>query len=163
MGDKITLPYKVPTPDRGIRIIDQNGFRTSTGKIGYFVPLVSSVVQYQEIQGEPPFDWAPVDIIADRAALRKLSRWANAKLSLRPTNYESDTNFRLDLQLAGEKTLLINRRSLRFAEHHLGNTYRTGFEKGFMTYPVIFGNALDYYRILNYVSRLILIVFRQLV
>lgn len=163
MGDKIALPYKVFSPDQGIRIIDQNGARTSYSNIGYFVPLVSSVIQYQKTQGEPSFDWASVDIVADRAALRKLSRWANATLSVRPTNYESHTNFRLDLQLVGTKTLLINRRSLRFEERHLGHTYRTGFEKGFMTYPVTFRDAIDYYRILNYVSPLIVVVFLQLI
>jgi hypothetical protein len=141
----------VPQPDRrGPRIIDQNGFRTSAGGIGYLLPVIAAVAHSERPRGEPPFDWSSVDIVADRAALRKLLRWANNKQN----PGKSDTVFRLDLQLAGEKTVVINRIALKFAEDLVYRVYREGFTKEHTT-PAApdCRNALDYYRIVSYVSR----------
>lgn len=138
----------MPQPDRGPRIIDQDGVRTSAGGIGYLFPVIAAVVFNQRPVGELPFDWSSVDVVADRAALRKLLRWVNNK-----QNYgKSDQLFRLDLQLAG-KAILINRVPLKFAEDHLGKTYRDGFEKEATTTAPGCKNALDYYHIVSYVSR----------
>jgi len=139
----------VPQPDRGPRIIDQNGFRTSAGGIGYLLPVIAAVTYNQRSIGEPSFDWSSVDVVADRAALRKLFRWANDKQIPR----KSDQLFRLDLQLAGKKTILINRVPLKFAEDHLSQTYREGFRKEAMTPAPGCRNALDYNSIVSYVSR----------
>jgi hypothetical protein len=142
----------VSQADNGPRIVDQNAFRTSTGGIGYLLPLIGAVNYNQNLREEPPFDWSSVDIVADRASLRKLVRWANNKLTFYQKIRKSDKLFRLDLQLAGEKTILINRVSLRYAERHLYQTYREGFGKEFMSPGPGCKNALDYYRIASYVS-----------
>jgi hypothetical protein len=141
----------VPQPDKGPRIIDQDGFRTSAGGIGYLVPVIAAVNHNQRLREEPPFDWSSVDIIADRAALRKLIRWANDKLSFIQKTRRSDRLFRLDLQLAG-KTILINRVPLKYAEEQLYQTYREGFGKEVTTPAPGCRNALDYHRIVSYVS-----------
>ena len=148
-----SLPLQVPQPDKGPRIIDQNVFRTSASGIGQLNPVIAAVAYNQRLKKEPPFDWSSVDIVADWAALRKLIRWANDKLTFKQKIRKSDSLFRFDLQLVGEKTVLINRVPLKYAEGQLYQSYREGFGKGFMTPAPGCKNALDYHRIISYVSR----------
>jgi hypothetical protein len=145
-------PIQVSQPDKGPRIIDQNGFRTSVGGIGYLLPTIAAVNYNQTLKEEPPFDWSSVDIVADRSALRKLGRWANKKLVFSQKVRKSDKLFRLDLQLVGKETVLINRVSLKYAEGDLYVTYREGFKKIATTPAPGCKNALDYNRIASYVS-----------
>ena len=147
-----SLPLQVPQPDKGRRIIDQDGFRTSTSGIGYLFPVIAAVNYNQRLIEAPPFDWSLVDIVADRAALRKLIRWVTNKLAFKQKCRNSDKLFRLDLQLAGEKTILINRVPLKYAEEYLHHTYREGFGKEVTTPAAGCRNALDYHRIVSYVS-----------
>ena len=121
------------------------------------MPVIAAVTYYNQRPKEPPFDWSSVDIVADRAALRKLLRWANNKQN----HGRSDKLFRLDLQLAGKRTILINRVALKFAENHLHKTYREGFGKEAMTPAPDCRNALDYHRIVSYVSRRAMPVLRD--
>ena len=142
----------MPQPDKGHRIIDQDGFRTSISGIGYLFPVIAAVNYNQRLIEEPPFDWSSVDIVADRAALRKLIRWANNKLAFKQKSRNSDKLFRLDLQLAGEKTILINRVPLKYAGEYSHHTYREGFGKEVTTPAPGCRSALDYHRIVSYVS-----------
>ena len=52
-------------------------------------------------EGKPnaKLDWASVDIVADRNSLRKILAWAQGE----------DVTFRIDIQLAGERTMLLHR------------------------------------------------------
>ena len=79
-------------------------------------------------------------------------RWANNKLAYNQKTRKSDKLFRLDVELAGKKTILINRVPLKFAEGHWYRSYRRGFEKEFMIPAPDCRNALDYQRIVTYVS-----------
>ena len=45
-------------------------------------------------------DWPNIDFITDRNALRKLLKWADGA---------SGQDFRIDLELAGERTVFLNR------------------------------------------------------
>ena len=65
---------------------------------------------------------------------------------------KSDKLFRLDLQLAGKKTLLINRVSLKYAEEHTYRTYREGFRKAAMVAAPGCRNAMEHHRIVTYVG-----------
>jgi hypothetical protein len=145
-------PVQISQPDRGPHIIDQNGFRTSVRGIGYLLPAIAAVDYNQALKEEPPFDWSSVDIVTDRGTLRKLNHWANKKLVFSQKVRKSDKLFRLDLQLAGEKTVLINRVSLKYTEGDFNVTYREGFKKVATTPGPGCKNALDYNRIASYVS-----------
>jgi hypothetical protein len=69
------------------------------------LPLIRAVqdVESQSGSKENEFDWSSVDFVTDRNGLRKLLRWINAG----PGDPPKD--FRIDMQLAGTKTVLMNR------------------------------------------------------
>ncbi|KAF9259086.1 hypothetical protein L218DRAFT_963957 [Marasmius fiardii PR-910] len=109
-------PYNVP-PDTAERFIDQNGFRLPTAPL---LPLIAAVDFYQATENGTVFDWSSVDIVTDRNGLRKLFRWIKAKESLskglqnaavaQPFQpWKPNKDWRIDLQLAGEKTVLFSR------------------------------------------------------
>ncbi|KAF5340780.1 hypothetical protein D9611_007520 [Ephemerocybe angulata] len=112
-----TAPYNVQ-PDIGLFFVDQNGYRMSRAPL---VPLVASVNKRTETNPDFDFDWASVDVVTDRNALRKLMRWVR--------NEEGMRDFRMDLELAGEKTVLVNRWEARTREMYNGRTYGYNFEK----------------------------------
>ena len=91
-----------PTPlivprDSGHDFIDQNGHRMK--RRFTLLPLIKAV-QAVKIRGKsaPKFDWSSVDFVTDRNGLRKLVAWAN----------DRSDHWRIDTQLAGEKTVLMN-------------------------------------------------------
>jgi len=93
-----------PTPltvtrDSGGDFIDQNGHRMN--RRFTLLPLIKAVqTTTTTTRKKVPsrFDWSSVDFVADRNGLRKLVAWANNK-----SDY-----WRIDTQLAGEKTVLMN-------------------------------------------------------
>ncbi|KAI0775565.1 hypothetical protein BD413DRAFT_278470 [Trametes elegans] len=104
------LPYRVPS-DTGIRMVDQNGFRM--GSASTLLPLFRAVDLVAEENADTTLDWRDVDIVTDRNGLRKLMRW------LRHSGHEWDEplkEFRIDLQLGGEKTVLMHRWEKRTRE-----------------------------------------------
>lgn len=66
-------------------------------------------------------EWGMLDFVTDRNNLRKLTRWLND---------EDGTckDFRIDMQLAGTKTVLLSRWEKRYRETMPGNTFGFGFE-----------------------------------
>ncbi|KZT69562.1 hypothetical protein DAEQUDRAFT_690723 [Daedalea quercina L-15889] len=90
------LPYRVPR-DTGIRFVDQTGYRMPTYPL---YPLIRAVDIMSEDEGDP-FDWSTVDFVSDRNGLRKLLRWINDDGTAK--------EFRIDMQLAGRNTVLLNR------------------------------------------------------
>ena len=86
------LPFKVP-PDQGEVFVDQNAARYPSSPLE---PLFRSV----EIVA-PEFDFAQgIDFVADRNSLRKLHSWVVGG---------KKQDFRIDLDVAGEKTVLLTR------------------------------------------------------
>ncbi|KAK0475235.1 hypothetical protein IW261DRAFT_1496509 [Armillaria novae-zelandiae] len=82
-------------PDSGNHFCDQNGYRLpSTPLLPIFV-----AVDKMAARANIPIDWPSVDFITDRNGLRKLLDWVDSKKQ----------SFRIDLQLAGTKTVLCNR------------------------------------------------------
>ncbi|EED81960.1 predicted protein [Postia placenta Mad-698-R] len=91
------LPYRVP-PDAGFVFVDPNSHRMPSSPL---YPLFHSVDIVAEESGES-IVWPGVDFVTDRNGLRKLLRWINdADGSAKP--------FRIDMQLAGKRTVLFSR------------------------------------------------------
>ena len=90
-------PLTVPR-DSGTDFIDQNGYRMK--RIFTLLPLIRAVQASTTHKNKvaPKFDWSSVDFVADRNGLRKLFAWANNKSDL----------WKIDTQLAGNKTVLMN-------------------------------------------------------
>ncbi|KJA23285.1 hypothetical protein HYPSUDRAFT_40104 [Hypholoma sublateritium FD-334 SS-4] len=110
------VPYTIP-PDTGVYFSDQNGYRMPKYVL---LPLIMAVNKCAEIAKKTPFDWSSADIVTDRNGLRKLMRWVGG---------EDVRDFRLDLQLAGEHTVLVNRWEKRNREVFNGRTFGFSFEK----------------------------------
>lgn len=134
-------PFQVQ-PDTGSSFVDQNGYRVQSTPL---LPLFRAVDALAEDDPEKEVEWGALDFITDRNNLRKLMRWLN--------DTEGDLkDFRIDLQLAGKKTVLVNRWEKRFKEAMHGNTFGFAFEKA-CTKPV-FGceKSTGHHRIIKYVS-----------
>ncbi|PPQ72852.1 hypothetical protein CVT24_001180 [Panaeolus cyanescens] len=132
-----SLPYTIP-PDMGMHFVDQNGYRMGRTVL---LPLISAVNKVQESKSAEPFDWASVDFVTDRNGLRALSRWVSGN---------SNRNFRIDLQLAGNKTVLMNRWSELYQEPFSGRTYGFSFEKASTTPGPGCKSSTGHHRIVTY-------------
>ena len=96
MGGTVHMPLAVPR-DSGEDFIDQNGYRMK--RRFTLLPLIKAVqTTATRKKATSRFDWSSVDFVADRNGLRKLVAWANNK-----SDY-----WRIDTQLAGGKTVLMN-------------------------------------------------------
>ncbi|KAK0201488.1 hypothetical protein DFS33DRAFT_990891 [Desarmillaria ectypa] len=113
------VPYSVPA-DRGIFFSDQNGFQMPSVIL---LPLMVAVETVAEDKKDPPFNWSSVDFVTDRNCLRKLLRWIGGG-----NNEKSMKEFRIDMQLAGKKTVLLNRWDKRYREQASGYTFGYNFE-----------------------------------
>lgn len=99
-----------------------------------------------------PIDWSSVDFVTDRSNLRKLLRW------IKGTGEEVKREFRIDLQLAGERTVLMTRwerinqtsRRRKLAEHHTGIGHN--FEKESTVPAKGCERGISHHRIVKYVS-----------
>ncbi|KZT22819.1 hypothetical protein NEOLEDRAFT_1097007 [Neolentinus lepideus HHB14362 ss-1] len=109
------LPFRVDR-DTGLLFVDQNGYRVPTAVL---LPLFTAVDIVDEDMGRATFDWLGVDFVTDRNGLRKLLRWINGT---------ADKTFRIDMQLAGKKTVLLNRWEEATREPSRG-AFGFGFEK----------------------------------
>lgn len=67
------------------------------------LPLFVAADAIHGQKAAPPVDWPKVDVITDRNGLRKLLRWLN------PSPGREVRDFRIDVQLVGTKTLVLNR------------------------------------------------------
>ncbi|KAF8964248.1 hypothetical protein BDZ97DRAFT_1817182 [Flammula alnicola] len=130
-------PYTIP-PDTGVFFSDQNGYRMPKAVL---LPLIMAVNKQTEASNRAPFDWASVDIMTDRNGLRKLMRWVGG---------EDVRDFRIDLQLAGEKTVLMNRWEKRNREIFSGRTYGFSFEKASTIPAAGCKDSTGHHRIITY-------------
>lgn len=109
------------------------------------LPLITAVTTRAEGTYQLEFDWSTVDFVTDRNALRKLVRWAKG---------DNPKDFRIDLELAGDRTVLMNRWEKRTREQFNGRTFGFGFEKA-STLPVAdCREATGHHRIVSYVGPL---------
>ncbi|KAK0448469.1 uncharacterized protein EV420DRAFT_1711802 [Desarmillaria tabescens] len=91
------VPFTVPA-DSGYQFCDQNGYRLPSTPLLPILVAVDSVASESD-PSSTTIDWPSIDFIIDRNGLRKLMGWVT----------ERKQKFRIDLQLAGEKTVLCNR------------------------------------------------------
>ncbi|KAI0927624.1 hypothetical protein AcV5_008108 [Taiwanofungus camphoratus] len=90
-------PYTVP-PDHEVQVVDQTGYRMHSSRL---LPLFRAVDIMTEENGQT-LDWSAVDFCTSRNSLRKLLRWID---------HEGDfiKDFRIDTELAGRRTIFLNR------------------------------------------------------
>ncbi|KAM5540765.1 hypothetical protein V8D89_005409 [Ganoderma adspersum] len=105
------FPYRVQF-DTDVRFVDQNGYRM--GSASCLLPIFRAVDIIAEENADTSLDWSSIDIITDRNGLRKLMRWL--QYSPDPEK-EPLKEFRIDLQLGGKKTVLMNRWEKRTREN----------------------------------------------
>ncbi|KAA1472258.1 hypothetical protein DENSPDRAFT_777962 [Dentipellis sp. KUC8613] len=129
-----SMPIKL-TPDTGLSFVDQNGFRMPSSPL---LPLFAAV----DAIGTP-VDWPSVDFILDRNALRKITRWIDCG--------PMTVDFRIDMELAGAGTVLMNRWEPRTRDvAGNGRSYGSAFE-GKNTVPVPgCEHSTGHYRIIRY-------------
>lgn len=94
------LPFRVQS-DHEISYIDQNGHRLQFRSL---LPLFRAVDVVAEEDSNADIDWREVDIVTDRNGLRKLLRWIDDR-----GDGDRPREFRIDLQLAGDSTILMSR------------------------------------------------------
>jgi hypothetical protein len=110
-----------------------------------FLPLVRCVDIKATEHDHVPFDWSSVDFVTDRNGLRKLLRWIN------DTESEPEAEFRIDMQLAGTKTVLFNRLEKTLLQQMPGFTYGFHFEEAATNQVQGCENSTGYHRVISYV------------
>jgi hypothetical protein len=123
----------------GIHTIDQNTYRMPSANL---LPLVVAVNKKHKDEGVPPFPWGSMDFVTDRNGLRKLIRWIVGG---------QVKDFRIDVQLAGRKTVLLNRWEKRTREPLSGRTYGFSFEKASTVQAAGCKESSGHHRIISYV------------
>ena len=97
----------------------------------------------------PEFEWKDVDFVTDRNGLCKLLRWISFALGTNPEKEARE--FRVDLELAGEKTVLMNRWENRNREVMPGYTFGFNFEKAITNETPGCENSTGHHRVVTYV------------
>ena len=132
------MPYTVEV-DTDIYFVDQNGFRMPSAPL---LPLFKSADIMAMDNDQPDMDWSSVDFVTDRNGLKKLLRWINGN---------DKGEFRIDMQLAGRRTVLFDRWEKRTRELP-GQTYGYNFEKVSTTPAPGCELGTGHHRIVTYVS-----------
>jgi hypothetical protein len=102
-----------------------------------FLPLFAAVDAIGTV-----VDWPSVDIVTDRNALRKLIRWISGNAS---------KEFRVDLELLGENTILFNRWEKRYREMPTHTAYGFHFEEETTNAAPGCASSTGHHRIVKYV------------
>jgi hypothetical protein len=136
------MPYQVHADD-GFMFRDQGGFRCPSAVL---LPLLTAVERTAEADGKT-FEWSSVDFVTDRNSLRKLLRWIGGTAL---------KDFRIDTQLAGERTVLLNRWETHPIEQMGGYTYGFNFEKASTRPAPGCEDGTGHHRIVRYVRICIL-------
>lgn len=106
-------------PDDVFVYVDRNTAQLSEYPL---LPLFAAADAIHSQEAAPPVDWPTVDAITDRNGLRKLLRWLN------PSPGREVRDFRIDVQLVGTKTLVLNRWESPLHEDHKGRSFGHAFE-----------------------------------
>ena len=136
------MPFSV-SPDSGLVYIDQNGDRVPFYPL---LPIFRAADTMKERKGQDAVDWSSVDVVTDRNNLRKLLSWLG--------NGGRD-DFRIDVQLAGDNTLLLQRWEPRTSEVVTeGRGFGHSYEERCTTTPpgLERWKSTGHHRIISYVS-----------
>ena len=133
-----------------MRYVDQNGYRMGSAA-SCLLPLFRAVDVVSEENADTNLDWSAVDFVTDRNGLRKLMRW----LTHTGGDFaEPLKEFRIDLQLGGNKTVLMHRWEKRTREN--AEPPRSGcginFERESTRPAKGCERGTGHYRIIQYVS-----------
>ncbi|KAI0783481.1 hypothetical protein C8Q75DRAFT_810811 [Abortiporus biennis] len=130
------LPYSV-NPDSW-SFVDQNASRFPSCPL---LPLFRAVEFAQREPETNRVNWVEVDFVTDRNSLRKLLRWVSGE----------NQEFRIDIQLAGIKTVLFTRFEQRVLATSAGGTgYGYNFEKESTTEVPGCEETTGYHRVVKY-------------
>ncbi|TFY74198.1 hypothetical protein EWM64_g9813 [Hericium alpestre] len=129
------MPFTL-SPDEGVRFKDQNGFRMPSSVL---LPLFSAV----DAVGKE-VDWPSIDFITDRNGLRKLMRWIDTGVETK--------DFRIDLELVGERTVLLNRWEANTQDVASGRTFGFSFERATTSAAPGCEASTAHHRIVKYVA-----------
>lgn len=130
-------PFQVDR-DTGICIVDQNTHRMAEA------PLLPLMVAVDANEDADMFEWSSVDYVTDRNAIRKILRWVGG---------DDVRDFRIDLQLAGRKTVMMCRWDNKTTEAFVGFTY--GFNYFNKSTKKAHPEGTGHHRIINYVGGVI--------
>lgn len=119
--------------------VDQNGHMFRDAPL---LPLFAAVDAVAAQTGNT-HDWTAVDVISDRKCLRKLIQWAKGK---KP----SDT-FRIDVERAGAKTVLMSRWERMTAVNAESQSYGHSFENFATSAASGCEDTTAHHRIITYV------------
>ncbi|KDQ26224.1 hypothetical protein PLEOSDRAFT_1078415 [Pleurotus ostreatus PC15] len=134
--------------DTGIVVADQNAYRVpDTPLLPLFVAVnvkssLDTASSHNSPSGTSPphFDWPSNDFITDRNNLRKLLRWINNS---------PDSDFRIDVQLAGKKTILMSRYTTNVREK-AAYGFGHSFEKACTKPAAQCEGGVSHHRIIRY-------------
>ncbi|CDO72256.1 hypothetical protein BN946_scf184970.g108 [Trametes cinnabarina] len=141
------LPFRV-LPDSGPSVFDPSGYlMRSRSKL---IPLFRAVdVLEEHTEAEARTDWSAVDLVLDRSSMRKLLRWVRYADPDKQTPQAPPPPFRLDFELAGDRSVLVDRWDMRTYEMESAG-YRRNFDKA-TTSPRFDERATKYHhRIVQY-------------
>ncbi|KDQ49911.1 hypothetical protein JAAARDRAFT_74462 [Jaapia argillacea MUCL 33604] len=123
--------------DQGVVYRDQNGFRMPQQTL---LPLFTAVDVVQEEDGKDGLPWSSMDFVTDRNGLRKLLRWIEGT---------AGRDFRIDMQLAGKRTVLLNRWETHTREY-ASPSFGFNFEKKTTQYTSGCEQSTGHHRIVKY-------------
>jgi hypothetical protein len=117
---ELPLPFTIES-DRSLGpaiISDHDGHRFPDAR---FFPMFRAIDALEGTSGVAPVHWPAIDFITDRGNLRRLMRWAT------PTNKKQ--SWRIELQLAGKKSVLLSGWNDRTTMFTQPNFYGFSFER----------------------------------
>jgi hypothetical protein len=133
--------------DHGYNFVDQNGHRMGPRTLLPLIRAVQDVESQSGTKEKDRFDWSSVDFVTDRNGLRKLLRWANH------ASGDPPRDFRIDLQLAGPKTVLMNRwEQVTKEQPGTRRSYGFNFEEAMTISAPGCERGTGYHRIVTYAS-----------
>lgn len=121
-------------PDTGHAIADHNSYHMKE------MPLLPLFAAVDANEDADTFDWSAVHVVTDRNGLRRLLRWIGG----------DDTKaFRIDLELAGKRTVLMTRWDKEATTPFLGFTYGNNYLNAATGKP--HEESSGHHRIISYV------------
>ncbi|KAF7976192.1 hypothetical protein HWV62_7364 [Athelia sp. TMB] len=144
------LPFNVKA-DSGIVFVDQNAFRMKDTPLLPLIRAVELVSKLSETSNPEGFGWPNVDFVTDRSNLRKILRWIDGSAGGRA--------LRIDAQLAGNGTILLNRWERRTREYGSGS-YGFNLEKATTAPAQGCEGTTAHHRIVKYIFAGLLMIVR---
>jgi hypothetical protein len=128
-----------------VRLVDGHGYHLH-GITSTFTPLLAAA----DALGAD-VDWPAVDLLSDRNGLRKLLNWIAGARESRLAAGDADGEFRIDLELVGEKTMLLRRWERNFWQVSRYASYGKRFEEAVASIAPECADGVSHHRAVKYV------------